>query len=141
MLVGSVHEGDDPLLEVSSPRDTGYSIDGTLMRIRLAEPIPPGSSRTFTISWAYEVPPVGSSRNGTDDDVFYMAYWYPQFAVYDDINGWKADPYMGAGEFYMGYADYEVALTVMSRPWCKYCQVVYNPNLQGLQTGYGSTPL
>lgn len=49
MLVGSVHEGDDPLLEVSSPRDTGYSIDGTLMRIRLAEPIPPGSSRTFTI--------------------------------------------------------------------------------------------
>ncbi|HLL46255.1 MAG TPA: M1 family metallopeptidase, partial [Longimicrobiaceae bacterium] len=40
------------------------------------------------------------------------AYWYPQVAVYDDVSGWHVDPYMGNAEFYMGYADYDVSLTV-----------------------------
>src|SRR6185312_3312433 len=31
---------------------------------------------------------------------------------YDDINGWQIDQYLGRGEFYMGYADYDVKLTV-----------------------------
>ena len=43
--------------------------------------------------------------------MFYLAYWYPQFAVYDDVAGWVADPYKGNGEFYMGYADYDLAIT------------------------------
>jgi hypothetical protein len=33
-------------------------------------------------------------------------------AVYDDLNGWTAEPYQGDGEFYMGYADYDVSVTV-----------------------------
>src|SRR5678816_1201987 len=41
-----------------------------------------------------------------------VAYWYPQLAVYDDVNGWQKDPYLGGAEFYMGYADYDVNLTV-----------------------------
>jgi hypothetical protein len=41
-----------------------------------------------------------------------IAYWYPQVAVYDDVNGWQADPYLGNSEFYLGYADYDVELTV-----------------------------
>jgi hypothetical protein len=41
-----------------------------------------------------------------------ISYWYPQIAVYDDVNGWQTDWYMGNAEFYMGYADYDVALTV-----------------------------
>ncbi|MFT7553122.1 MAG: hypothetical protein ACI9BV_003454 [Rhodothermales bacterium] len=68
------------------------------------------------MSWSYEVPGLGASRNGTDGDVFYSAYWYPQIAVYDDIQGWKADQYFGNGEFYMGYATYDVCLTV-PQPW------------------------
>src|SRR5690606_25684076 len=39
-------------------------------------------------------------------------YWYPQLAVYDDVNGWHTDPYLTNAEFYMGYADYDVSLTV-----------------------------
>ncbi len=41
-----------------------------------------------------------------------VAYWYPRLAVYDDVVGWQNDPYLGAAEFYMGYADYDVNLTV-----------------------------
>ena len=33
-------------------------------------------------------------------------------AVYDDVNGWQTDQYYGNAEFYMGYGDYDVALTV-----------------------------
>ena len=33
-------------------------------------------------------------------------------AVYDDINGWQIDQYLGNAEFYMGYGNYDVTLTV-----------------------------
>ncbi|RMF58477.1 MAG: M1 family peptidase, partial [Bacteroidetes bacterium] len=63
-------------------------------------------------AWSFEVPEAGAPRMGQDGEVFFLAYWYPQFAVYDDVNGWKADPYMGNGEFYMDYGTYDVHLTV-----------------------------
>jgi aminopeptidase N len=33
-------------------------------------------------------------------------------AVYDDVNGWQTDQYLGNAEFYMGYGNYDVSLTV-----------------------------
>ena len=45
-----------------------------------------------------------------------MGYWYPQIAVYDDVDGWVADPYLLAAEFYMDPADYDVRVTV-PRGW------------------------
>src|SRR5690606_2511756 len=44
--------------------------------------------------------------------VYELAQWYPRVAVFDDVNGWNALPYLGQGEFYLEYGDYEVALTV-----------------------------
>ena len=41
---------------------------------------------------------------GEDGEVFHLAYWYPQIAVYDDIDGWDMEQYLGRAEFYMGYA-------------------------------------
>ncbi|MDT8341899.1 MAG: M1 family metallopeptidase, partial [Longimicrobiales bacterium] len=40
------------------------------------------------------------------------AYWFPKMAVYDDLRGWDAEPYLGAAEFYDAFADYEATLTV-----------------------------
>ena len=78
----------------------------------LPTPLAPGSATDFEFSWEFTVPPDGAPRSGTDGEVFMIAYWYPQVAVYDDVNGWQTDWYMGNAEFYMGYADYDVALTV-----------------------------
>jgi peptidase M1-like protein len=100
------------LLETARRNAPGYRVNGTILWIRLAEAILPGQTRSFEFGWSYRVPDVGAPRNGTDGNVFYQAYWYPQFAVYDDITGWKADQYMGNGEFYMDYATYDVTLTV-----------------------------
>ena len=82
-------------------------------RLYLRKAVPAGGKAEVTIEYAYDVPKAGTApRNGYEgEDVFYLAYWYPQFAVYDDIHGWVADPYRGNGEFYMGYADYDLAIT------------------------------
>jgi hypothetical protein len=90
----------------------GYEVDGTVMRIRLPRPIPPGGSADFELNWRLRVPPDGAPRGGQDGEVWFISYWYPQMAVYDDVNGWQTDQYYGNAEFYMGYGNYDVALTV-----------------------------
>ncbi|MFL5401914.1 MAG: M1 family metallopeptidase [Gemmatimonadales bacterium] len=90
----------------------GYEVNGTIMRIVLPKPLPPGGSAKFDFAWKLRIPPDGAPRGGQDGEVFYINYWYPQMAVYDDINGWQIDQYLGNAEFYMGYGNYDVALTV-----------------------------
>ena len=90
----------------------GYKVDGTIMQIRLPKPLPPGESAKLDIAWKLRVPPDGAPRGGQDGEAFYINYWYPQMAVYDDVNGWQTDQYLGNAEFYMGYGNYDVALTL-----------------------------
>ena len=49
---------------------------------------------------------------GRDGSLYEIAQWYPRAAVYDDLRGWNNDPYIGQGEFYLDYGDYNVAVTV-----------------------------
>jgi len=97
-------------------RDTGagYAVNGTLMRVSLPRALTPSDSLDLDIAWAFQVPPDGAPREGTTrgGDLFMIAYWYPQLAVYDDLTGWQIDPYLGTAEFYMDYADYEVNLSL-----------------------------
>jgi peptidase M1-like protein len=90
----------------------GYQVDGTIMRIQLPRPLPPGGSVAFDFAWKLRIPPDGAPRGGQDGEAFYINYWYPQMAVYDDVNGWQIDQYLGNAEFYMGYGNYDVALTL-----------------------------
>jgi peptidase M1-like protein len=90
----------------------GYKVDGTIMRIQLPQPLPAGGTLALEFAWRLRIPPDGAPRGGQDGEVFYINYWYPQMAVYDDINGWQIDQYLGNAEFYMGYGNYDVALTV-----------------------------
>ncbi len=95
-------------------KPTRAPIRETRMTIQLREPLAPGAQRTVEIDYAYTVPVAGTApRTGHEKDrVFFLGYWYPQFAVYDDVSGWVADPYRGNGEFYMDWADYDVGITV-----------------------------
>ncbi len=90
----------------------GYRSSGTLLGIPMASPLLPGDSVTIGTAWTLTVPPDGAPRGGRNDDVSYVSYWYPQVAVYDDVNGWTADLYRTNAEFYMGYGDYDVSITV-----------------------------
>lgn len=108
--LSAIRVDGEPLVE--RPRGAGYSIENTVMEVRLPDPIPAGGRCGFEFAWSFQIPEAGAPRMGQDGEVFYLGYWYPQFAVYDDVRGWVAEPYMGNGEFYMDYADYDVAITV-----------------------------
>jgi hypothetical protein len=86
---------------------------GTMMRVELARPLGPELSVTFDIAWHFPVPPYGAGRMGRVGSRFYeLGQWYPRMAVYDDVHGWNTLPYLGAGEFYLEYGDFDVSLTV-----------------------------
>jgi hypothetical protein len=79
--------------------------------LRLAQPLAPGGTAELEIDWSFLVPE-GTFRMGRDGtELFYLAQWYPQVAVYDDLRGWVRDPYLGNGEFYLEYGDFEVEIT------------------------------
>jgi hypothetical protein len=69
----------------------------------------------IAVDWSLEVPQhgAGGGRMGwAGDNLFHIAYWYPQIAVYDDVVGWQLDPFLSNSEFYMGYGDYDVTVEV-----------------------------
>ncbi|MGH7668932.1 MAG: hypothetical protein ACRENQ_05505, partial [Gemmatimonadaceae bacterium] len=110
--------GLNPAMPITaSPRNPPppgqYVVDGTVMWIPLARAVPPGDSIVLGFAWAYTPPPApADGREGHDGHVYFMGYWYPQIAVYDDVNGWVTDPYLLEAEFYMEPADYDVRITV-----------------------------
>ena len=88
-------------------------INGTMMRLDLPTPLTPGGGKTtITIKYSFRVPEHGSDRMGRDSALFEIAQWYPRMAVYDDVRGWNADPYLGQGEFYLEYGDVDYSVTV-----------------------------
>ena len=104
--------GGKALSDLAKPGDPGYTVNGTVMEIRLPAPLVPRDSLVMDFEWQFRVQSETAPRGGQDGEVWFISYWYPQMVVYDDFNGWQTDQYLGRGEFYMGYADYDVRLTV-----------------------------
>lgn len=90
----------------------GYGFENTLMYVVLPSPLASGSSVTLEIEWEFQVPQSGMGRMGwSRDNLFHIAYWYPQMAVIDDVGGWQVDPYLGNAEMYAGYGSYSLSVT------------------------------
>jgi hypothetical protein len=85
---------------------------GTTMRLDLASALAAGATAELDITWRFKIPPYGGGRMGRDGHLYEFGQWYPRMAVYDDLRGWNHEPYIGAGEFYLEYGRFEVALTV-----------------------------
>ncbi|GMV06324.1 MAG: peptidase [Gemmatimonadota bacterium] len=96
--------------------------------VPLATPLAPGGTAVLDIDWSFVVPE-GTFRMGRDgSEVFYLAQWYPQVAVYDDLRGWVRDPYMGDGEFYLEYGDFDVRITAPAGWLVSATGVLQNPD-------------
>lgn len=95
-----------------SGREATPSVFGTTMRLDLAEPLAAGGTIELEIAWRFPVPSYGGGRMGRDGSLYEIAQWYPRMAVYDDVRGWNHEPYIGAGEFYLEYGSFDVAITV-----------------------------
>ncbi|HET7187185.1 MAG TPA: M1 family metallopeptidase, partial [Gemmatimonadaceae bacterium] len=91
-----------------------HSVYGTTMRVDLARPLAPGASVDLDFAFHFTIPDQGVGRMGRDGPLYEIAQWYPRMAVYDDVKGWNTEPYIGAGEFYLEYGNYDVSITVPS---------------------------
>ena len=96
--------------------EPAHTVTDTRMRVDLARPLAPGGRLVLTIPYAFTHPEYGADRHGRFEagrgTVYEFAQWYPRMAVYDDVSGWDTRPYLGQGEFYLGYGDFDLALTV-----------------------------
>ena len=87
-------------------------VDDTMMEVVLPFPLPPGRVATLALDFAFNIPDHGADRMGRDGALYEMAQWYPRVCVYDDVNGWNTLQYLGQGEFYLEYGDFEYDVTV-----------------------------
>ncbi len=89
----------------------------TIAKVILPKPLKPNTSTTLDIDWSFAMPTEASMRMGYDDSyedgpVWELAQWFPTPCVYDDVFGWNTFPYIGRGEFYTNFGDYDVEITV-----------------------------
>ena len=109
----SVFADGEELNEGDLEAGPSYRVDGTLLELRPSLPVEEGDTLELEIGWEVTLPQNGSGRMGhSDHEMYFVAYWFPKIAVFDDLRLWDAEPYLGNAEFYDGFADYTVALTV-----------------------------
>lgn len=101
----------------NKPVSNDYLISDTRMQVSFAEPLPAnGGQAVISMDFEYKIPEKGMDRMGRlkvkDGTIYALAQWYPRLVVFDDVTGWNTDPYLGAGEFYLGYGDFEYRVTV-----------------------------
>src|SRR5437870_1247609 len=92
------------------------TLNGTMLRADLDRPLAPGGRAELELAYRFEVPEHGSDRMGRERFpggwLYEIAQWYPRLAVYDDVRGWNTEQYLGQGEFYLEYGDFDVTITV-----------------------------
>ncbi|WP_118838763.1 M1 family metallopeptidase [Salinibacter ruber] len=109
-----------------------YEVYDTVLRVDLAEPIPPGTSTTFVMDYRSQVPlqTRRSGRNSRGDDIDYtMTQWYPKMAEYDE-RGWHANYYINR-EYYAPYGEFDVEITLPAEYTIGATGVLQNPDEVG----------
>ncbi len=94
-------------------------ITDTRMQLRLPFAIHPnGDKININVGYHFSIPIYGADRMGRlrtkNGQVYELAQWYPRMCVYDDIDGWNTLPYMGLGEFYCEYGNFNYYVTAPS---------------------------
>ncbi len=86
----------------------------SFLDIRLASPLPPRSTLNMTVSWEFKMPkdPGATRECVCADGTYFIPYFYPEIAVYDDLHGWADAPYNGLQEFYHDFSNYDVRITL-----------------------------
>ncbi|RZM21588.1 MAG: M1 family peptidase, partial [Pedobacter sp.] len=84
----------------------------TWQPVGLKQPLLPHDSVKFNVDWHYEIS-LESGREGMiDSTTYFLAYFYPRIAVYDDYAGWDVMNFVDSKEFYSDFNDYTVTLNV-----------------------------
>ena len=86
---------------------------GTKLISKLNSKLLPKDSVSINLNWEMSIPSKRPIRMGKyNDSTWFIAYWYPQIAVYDDMDGWDMISYNGSVEFYNDFNDYQVSISL-----------------------------
>jgi len=97
-----------------------YTINYTMMRVDLPQPLLPNQKYEFKIKWNYKIFPRTKlgGRGGYElfeedgNCVFTITQWYPRMCVYSDYQGWNNKQFTGRGEFALAFGNFSVNMTV-----------------------------
>lgn len=97
-----------------------YTINSTMMRIELPQPLKSGEKTSFSIKWWYNINNhlVDRARSGYEffpkdgNRAYVIAQFFPRMAVYNDVEGWQNSQFWGRDEFALPFGNYEVNITV-----------------------------
>ena len=120
-------------------KDLPYTINNTMMRVDLTQPLAAGKQVSFSVEWSFNINnrmhnmTFNDGRSGMeyfpDDDnyVYIIAQWFPRMCVYDDVVGWQNKQFLGQGEFTLAFGNYAVNLTVPADHIVAATGMVQNP--------------
>ncbi len=109
-LTDGVHV--DNYSENGEEKKWGHADGGTVQYTRLSKPLLPHDSVKLAFDWHYQIS-LQSEREGMiDSTTYYLAYFYPRVAVYDDVSGWDDIEHNGALEFYNDFNNYVMNIKV-----------------------------
>ena len=93
-----------------------FIVKDTRMQIRLQNPLAAGDSINILIKYFYKIPGTFGGRTDyfptKNGKIYEIAQWFPRMCVYDDLEGWNTLPYLGSGEFYCEYGNFDYTVTV-----------------------------
>ncbi|MGZ3750813.1 MAG: M1 family metallopeptidase [Mucilaginibacter sp.] len=91
---------------------TKFTIFGTNMVVAAPQVLPKQKIH-FKIHYSYTLNKSSHIRTGqVDTGAYFVAYFFPRIAVYDDIDGWNRNPYRGTEEFYNDFCRFNAEITV-----------------------------
>jgi hypothetical protein len=99
-----------------------HTINNTMMRVDLPQPLRSGEKYSFQIEWSYNIVDrsVFGQRSGMEyfpedgNYLYTIAQFFPRMCVYDDYQGWQNKQFLGRAEFTLPFGDYKVRITVPS---------------------------
>lgn len=113
-----------------------YTIVKTMMRVDLAQPLPPGEETKVSVSWHYRINDARlmGGRTGFEyfakdgNYIYEIAQWFPRLCAYTDATGWQHKQFLGQGEFTLELGDYMVKITVPEDHVVAATGVLQNPD-------------
>ncbi len=87
-------------------------VPATTQNIHLQTPVAPNETVHLSFSWHYDLSKESNREGLIDSTSFFIAYFYPRVAVYDDCFGWDFIDFTDTQEFYSDFNDYTLNVTV-----------------------------
>lgn len=97
-----------------------YHISDTRLQVVLPQAVKAnGDSVQVKINYAFTIPEYGTDRLGRIQTkngwIYEVAQWFPRMCVFDNVQGWNTLPYLGQGEFYLEYGNFEYSITASAK--------------------------